>query len=89
MRTRELELSLGTGVKQVERNESETVVLQRRCIRLSRNMDIGDTLNVEDLEILRPCPEDGIPPFKLNQVLGKRLLRKIDSGDYLRVTDIS
>lgn len=89
MRTRELELSLGNGVKQVELNECETVVLQRRCLRLSRPMDIGDILNTDDIEILRPCPHDGIPPFHLNQVVGKRLLRKIEVGDYLRVSDVS
>src|SRR5262249_53339138 len=35
-RTRELEAALGTGVKRVEENERETVVLQRRSIRLGR-----------------------------------------------------
>ena len=39
LRARELELSLGNAVKKVEKNETETVIIQRRSIRL--NKDFG------------------------------------------------
>ena len=35
--TRNLEKSMGDGIKKVEKNETETVVLQRRSIRVTRN----------------------------------------------------
>lgn len=87
-RTRELEMSLGTGVKQIEENEKETAILQRRAIRLKINCREGSRLTREDLIVLRPCPEDALPPYEINQVLGKQLKRAISAGDYLRWTDL-
>ena len=49
-RTRELENALGNGVKKVEENESQTVILQRRSIRLVRDLKEGSLLNANDLE---------------------------------------
>ena len=37
-RTRELELSLGKSIKQVEENERETVIVQRRSIRVNKDL---------------------------------------------------
>jgi sialic acid synthase SpsE len=87
-RTRELELSLGTGCKRVEDNEVETVVLQRRSIRLSRDMREGETLFSADLSILRPCPRDAIQPYELNNIIGQKLRRALKSGEHLRWTDL-
>ena len=87
-RTRELENSLGTGVKQVEANEQETVVLQRRCIRLKSDLTPGTRLEAEQLAVLRPCPVDGLPPDQISNILGRRLKRCLRAGDYLRWTDL-
>ena len=87
-RSRELELALGTGVKQVEDNELETVVLQRRCIRSARDLSVGDVVTLDDVEILRPCPEDGLPPFRLGQLLDKRVARRVVYGDVIKITDL-
>ena len=86
--TRELENALGSGVKQVEENEKETVILQRRAIRTSVNLAAGSILKREHLAVLRPCPLDGIPPYKIDDCIGKRLRRDICTGDHLRWTDI-
>ena len=37
-RSRELESSLGSGIKEIEKNELETVVLQRRSLRLKNDL---------------------------------------------------
>lgn len=87
-RTRELENALGNGIKKVEGNESETVILQRRSIRLLRDMSAGEIVRKEDLEVLRPCPVDGLPPYRMNEVLGKSLRRAKASGQHLLITDI-
>lgn len=87
-RTRELENALGVGIKQVEENEKETVVLQRRAIRLEGNLSAGRVLSRENLVVLRPCPEDAIPPYSINDLIGKRLREDMKSGDYLRWTDL-
>jgi sialic acid synthase SpsE len=87
-RTRELENALGVGVKQVEENEKETVVLQRRAIRLKNNLTAGSILTRDQLSVLRPCPSDAILPYEIEELVGKYLRRDINSGEYLRWIDL-
>ena len=87
-RTRELENALGVGIKQVEENEKETVVLQRRAIRMGINLDAGSILRRDHLTVLRPCPADGLPPFEIERLIGQRIRRNVCVGDYLRWTDL-
>lgn len=87
-RTRDLEAALGDGVKRVEANEAETVVLQRRCLRAARALAAGTALAPGDLEPLRPCPADGLPPYELASVLGRKLTRQLAAGEHLRRQDL-
>lgn len=87
-RTRELEVSLGTGIKQIEENEMETVALQRRSICATNGLKKGQKIAQQDLTMLRPCPADGIPPFESDKLIGKSLNRDICSGEYIKWTDI-
>jgi len=82
-RTRELELSLGSGEKRVAANELETVVMQRRCLRTARPVSAGEVLRREDIEPLRPAPAGSIPPYDLDQVLGTRALVDLPTGEML------
>ena len=66
----------------------ETVVLQRRSIRVKKDLKIGDSLNKEDLEFLRPCPKDALPPYELEKVIGKKLTENIKFGNYIKWTSI-
>lgn len=87
-RTRELENALGTGVKRIEPNESETVVLQRRALRARGALQAGAVLEASMLEPLRPCPAGAIEPLHLPQLLGRRLRRGVAAGDHLKWTDL-
>jgi sialic acid synthase SpsE len=86
-RTRELERALGTGVKQVEDNERETVVLQRRAVRVATDLPAGHVLGRNELTALRPCPIDGLPPYRLEGLVGRKLRNAKVRGDYLSITD--
>lgn len=88
LRSRELELALGSHIKNVENNENDTVILQRRSIRLKRNLKKNDILSEEDIIVLRPCPTDAIYPYQLDLVIGKKLKIDLIEGDYLRWKDI-
>ena len=68
-RTRELENALGNGIKRIEENERETVIVQRRAVCCSADLISGHTLTDSDLIVLRPCPEDAIKPRELNKVI--------------------
>jgi len=87
-RTRELEASLGDGRKRIEENERETVILQRRCIRASRDLKKDTTLCKDDLTMLRPCPAEGIAPYEVRKLLGRRLARSLRSGEHLTWEDV-
>lgn len=86
--TRRLEAALGTGVKELEGNEDQTVVVQRRAIRLRAGLAAGHRLTRDDLEVLRPCPVDAIDPTHFEEVLGRELAAAKTAGDTLKWTDL-
>ena len=85
-RSRELELALGDADKRVAANESETVVVQRRCLRAATALPAGTVLERRHLDVLRPAPADGIPPYALDQVLGLRVRSAVAAGEHLQWT---
>ena len=88
-RTRELENALGNGIKKVEDNEKETVVIQRRAVCAAANFSAGEKLLREHLTVLRPCPFDGIPPYRMEELIGKEIRRDVKAGEHIRWTDIT
>lgn len=82
--TRELESALGDGIKRVEMNELETVIIQRRSLRVTKGLPKGHTLASSDLESLRPCPENAVSPMAINQVIGKKLSCNLKRGEHLQ-----
>ena len=87
-RSHELQMSLGNGVKAIEENEADTVIIQRRSIRLVRDMNKGEKLKIEDIDFLRPCPVDAVSPQAYESLIGKPLQEPKVSGDYLREKDV-
>jgi sialic acid synthase SpsE len=88
LRTRDLEAALGTEEKNVMQNEKDTVILQRRAIRTNRPLKSQTVIHHDDLTVLRPCPEDALPPYRINDIVGKLVNRDIDKGDYIRLDDL-
>lgn len=87
-RTKELVNALGSGIKQVENNEKETVVIQRRSICASSELVAGTIIRREHLTVLRPCPNDSISPYRINELIGKKILQDIKAGEHLRWKNI-
>jgi sialic acid synthase SpsE len=87
-RVRELELALGSGQKIVETNESETVILQRRSVRAKQALQSGLLVSKANIEVLRPCPVDALPPCEMSNIIGKRLLHDIPLGECIRWSDL-
>ncbi len=86
-RTRELELSLGEENKKIENNEKETSVLQRRCIRLNKDLKKDHCIKEEDITFLRPAPIGSIKPYEVENILNKELKKNKSSGDFLKYED--
>ncbi len=81
--TRTLERALGNGVKELQPNEQETVVVQRRCLRATQNIPKGTTITEDMLMAMRPAPEESIKPFDKFRVMGTTAIQDIPKGDYL------
>jgi sialic acid synthase SpsE len=82
-RSYELLVSLGDGVKIVEKNEEQSKLVQRRCLRVITNLKKGHTLTDSDFISLRPISEGGFEPYEKVNLIGKELLMDIDAGDHL------
>ena len=82
-RSYELLVSLGDGVKIVEKNEEQSKLVQRRCLRVVTNLKKGHTLTDGDFISLRPISEGGFEPYEKVNLIGKELLTDIDAGDHL------
>jgi sialic acid synthase SpsE len=87
--TRELEDALGDGIKKIEGNEHETVVIQRRSLRLATAVTPGTVIGEEHLQALRPCPEGAVPPSRIGDVLGRVIKTGKDRGRELMWTDLT
>ncbi len=87
-RTRELELSMGGGVKKVEDNELETVIVQRRSLRAKAGLKKGHVIKDGDFIPLRPCPIDAVSPSEARHIIGTTLRREVTKGDYLCIGDV-
>jgi sialic acid synthase SpsE len=87
-RTRELERALGSPEKRVMANEEQTVVVQRRCLRASRDIAVGETFSREMIAVLRPATPGAILPYEIDQVIGTKSIAAIPAGKELRWTDL-
>ena len=82
-RTRELELALGDGIKRIEANEVDSSIVQRRCMRLTKDIAAGEVLSETHLEALRPRPEGSVEPFEVDMVIGQPVKAALKKGDAL------
>lgn len=85
---RKLERSMGLSIKKIEFNEKQTAVLQRRAIRLSREMKKGEKIKNKDLVYLRPCPKDSLPPYKKNLILNKKVNKNLKFHHPIGLKDV-
>lgn len=88
-RSRELEMAMGDGIKRIEENERETIIVQRRCIRLKHDLPRGTKIKQNDLVFLRPAPPGSLEPFRAKEIIGKTLKTDKVAGDALSQEDIA
>jgi N-acetylneuraminate synthase len=84
--TRELERAMGSGDKVVADNERETVVIQRRCLRAARDIEPGELVSRDMIDVLRPATEGAVPPYAIPDLIGLKALERIAAGQELRWT---
>lgn len=86
--TRQLERAFGLPDKFVAANEVDTVVVQRRCLRAARDIQAGEIITREMIDVLRPATPGAILPPHIPDVISTKALHAIPSGKELRWTDL-
>lgn len=86
--SRELELSLGSDVKKIEKNELETAIVQRRSLHFLKDYKLNKKIKLNDFIALRPCPRGSVEPYEINKIKNRRLKKNKHKGDVLLWKDL-
>ncbi|KAA3646643.1 MAG: N-acetylneuraminate synthase [Chloroflexi bacterium] len=86
--TRILERSLGSTDKFVTGNEQDTYVVQRRCLRVARDVKAGETFTEDMLEVLRPATPGALMAWDIHDVVGKLARDDMPYGKEVRWSDL-
>jgi N,N'-diacetyllegionaminate synthase len=82
---RNIELAMGSGIKEPTNSEMKNMVIARKSIHLQRAMVKGEILKAADLIMKRPG--DGISPMKYKELLGKVIKLDLDEDSKLTYSD--
>jgi sialic acid synthase SpsE len=83
---RNVEVSLGDGLKRPTIDELKTADCARRSLVAACRISAGTLITDEMVAILRPGT--GLRPTMKPMVVGKKLLRNLDEGELFALTDI-
>jgi N-acetylneuraminate synthase len=88
-RSNELFNALGDGIKVVEENEKESIHLQQRAIRAKIDLPALTVLSAEMLECLRPILDKELPPYRIKDIIGKKLTNAVKAGEAITLEIIA
>ena len=83
---RMVEAARGEGLKHPSADELATAAVARKSLHWSRPLDAGGTVRPGDLVALRPGT--GVPPGRLDSIVGRRLARPVRAGAPLELDDL-
>lgn len=81
--TMELYDALGDGVKRIEDNEKDSVIVQQRAVYLKRNLNAGECISKEDIFPLRPLKPGCVYPYDIDKIIGLRVKCDVSKDDCL------
>tara|TARA_Y100000590_G_scaffold470733_1_gene668972 strand:- start:17635 stop:18702 length:1068 start_codon:yes stop_codon:yes gene_type:complete len=87
-RSKELYLSLGSYEKKIEDNELQSSLVQRRILRFTKDLSKNHVIQKEDVYPLRPMANDGIEPYDIEKIIGKKIKNEVKKDDYIRWKDL-
>lgn len=89
-RIRMVEAMKGDGVKRATAEEERLKLERHRCLIARRDIRAGQTFSADDICMKRPLPgQVGLPPDRLDSVLGKRSAVAIAQNAPIREQDIA
>ncbi len=87
-RSKELYLSLGSYEKKIEDNELQSSLVQRRILRFTKDLSKNHVIQKEDVFPLRPMANDGIEPYDIEKIIGKKIKNEVKKDDYIKWKDL-
>lgn len=75
---RNIEMALGSGIKEPTPSEIKNMAIARKSIHAARDIEEGSIIQEQDLVMLRPG--DGISPMDMNKIIGKVANGNINIG---------
>jgi N,N'-diacetyllegionaminate synthase len=79
---RHIELALqGSGLKEPSSSEIKNKTAARKSVFANKMLPVGKYIEQDDLIMMRPG--DGISPMRMNEITGKRIVKKLESGEML------
>lgn len=83
----ELFNALGDGIKRIEKNEKKSKIVQRRALRYKNNLKKGHNIKTNDIIPVRPIPDNGIPPYKEEDIIGMELNKNVEKDELVKLKD--
>jgi N-acetylneuraminate synthase len=84
-----LERALGSADKQINPNEQQTAIVQRRCLRAARDIKAGEIFTREMIDVLRPATPGAIKPDQIANVVNTRAIHDLPAGKEICWTDLT
>ena len=83
---RRAEAALGDGVKRIYQSEEKPLFKMAKKLVAARSLPVGHVLTREDIAI--KSPNDGLPPYEIEQVIGKVTIRLLDEDQTISFDDL-
>lgn len=85
----ELCMAMGDGNKKVEKNEEDTVMVQRRAFYLQKELKKGDIISSKDIFPLRPAKPGAVLPYEKSDIVGRKINKDKKKDECLFWEDIN
>lgn len=82
---RNIEVAMGSGLKQPSSSEQKNIIIARKSIHLNRDLISGSIISASDLIMKRPG--DGISPMEYEELIGKRINKDLKADHKLSLSD--
>ena len=80
---RNIELSMGTGIKEPADSEKKNIAIARKSIVANQSIKKGDILTETNITVKRPG--DGISPMKWFEIIGTKAIRDFEEDELIEI----
>ncbi len=82
---RNIEVAMGSGLKQPSSSEQKNINIARKSIHLNKELTCGSKISASDLIMKRPG--DGISPMEYEKFIGKKINKDLKADHKLSISD--